>query len=70
MNFMNLTQILYLFVDMDNLGSLRSMLERNPLSSDGANYSSWLLMLKNVLRREGLKNTLTTPFSITDWPKE
>ena len=46
---------------MANTNSLRPILERNPLRSDGANYSDWLRNLRNVLRRERKEYVLTTP---------
>ena len=52
---------MWYFVDMANTNSLRPILERNPLRSDGANYSDWLRNLRNVLRRERKEYVLTTP---------
>ena len=52
---------MWCFVDMANTNSLRPILERNPLRSDGANYSDWLRNLRNVLRRERKEYVLTTP---------
>ena len=46
---------------MANTNSLRPILERNPLRSDGANYSDWLRNLRNVLRRAKKEYVLTTP---------
>ena len=63
MNFMNLTAIFSCgnIVDMANTNSLRPILDRNPLRSDGANYSDWLRNLRNVLKRERKEYVLTTP---------
>lgn len=46
---------------MANTNSLRPILDRNPLRSDGANYSDWLRNLRNVLKRERKEYVLTTP---------
>ena len=46
---------------MANTNSLRPVLDRNPLRSDGANYSDWLRNLRNVLKRERKEYVLTTP---------
>ena len=46
---------------MANTNSLRPILDRNPLRSDGANYSDWLRNLRNALKRERKKYVLTTP---------
>ena len=46
---------------MANTNSMRPVLDRNPLRSDGANYSDWLRNLRNVLKRERKEYVLTTP---------
>ena len=45
---------------MANTNSLRPILERNSLRSNGANYFDWLQNLRNVLRRERKEYVLTT----------